>query len=78
LQGRLLTPGSIDSHVHFADGGWYLKNVALRDATTMNEMSRRVAQYAANHSQADWIRGEGWSYGIEVAEALRAYTLGAA
>jgi predicted amidohydrolase YtcJ len=63
LQGRLLTPGLIDSHVHFLEGGRYLKNVALRDAGTMSEVSRRVAQYAANHAQADWIRGEGWSYG---------------
>jgi hypothetical protein len=24
----------IDSHEHFAEGGWYLENVALRDAAT--------------------------------------------
>lgn len=63
LQGRLLTPGFIDSHVHFIDGGWYLRNVALRDATTMSEVSRRVADYAAAHPKTDWIQGEGWSYG---------------
>ena len=63
LQGRLLTPGFIDSHVHFIDGGWYLRNVALRDATTMSEVSRRVAAYAAAHPKTDWIQGEGWSYG---------------
>ena len=63
LHGGLLTPGLIDSHVHFGDGAWYLKNVALRDATTMSEVSRRVAQYAANHAEVEWIQGEGWSYG---------------
>jgi predicted amidohydrolase YtcJ len=63
LHGHLLTPGLIDSHVHFVDGGWYLKNVALRDATTMAEVSRRVAKYVTTHAQADWIQGEGWSYG---------------
>ena len=63
LHGRLLTPGFIDSHVHFIDGGWYLRNVALRDATTMGEVSRRVAAYAAAHPKTDWIQGEGWSYG---------------
>ena len=63
LHGRLLTPGFIDSHVHFIDGGWYLRNVALRDATTMAEVSRRVAAYAAAHPKTDWIQGEGWSYG---------------
>jgi len=63
LQGGFLTPGLIDSHVHFLDGGRYLRNVALRDATTLAEVTRRVAQYAAEHSQGDWIEGEGWSYG---------------
>ena len=63
LGGRLVTPGLIDSHVHFIDGGWYLRNVPLRDASTMAEVSRRVAQYAVNHPQGDWIQGEGWSYG---------------
>ena len=63
LGGLLVTPGLIDSHVHFVDGGWYLRNVPLRDATTMAEVSRRIAQYTVNHAQADWIQGEGWSYG---------------
>src|SRR5579863_1997984 len=63
LHGNLLTPGLIDSHVHFAEGGFYLRNVPLRDAGTMTEVGRRVAQYAANHAEADWSLGEGWSYG---------------
>jgi predicted amidohydrolase YtcJ len=63
LQGRLLTPGLIDSHVHFIDGAWYLHNVALRDATTMAEVTERVAAYARAHPRGDWIQGEGWSYG---------------
>jgi predicted amidohydrolase YtcJ len=63
LRGRLVTPGLIDSHVHFVDGGWYLKNVALRDATTMSEVKRRIVQFARTHPQGDWIQGEGWSYG---------------
>ena len=63
LRGRLVTPGLIDSHVHFIEGGFYLKNVPLRDAATMAEVARRVASYAALHPQGDWIQGEGWSYG---------------
>lgn len=63
MQGNLLTPGLIDSHVHFLSGGMYLTNVALRDASTMAEVERRVAQFAALHAQGDWIQGEGWSYG---------------
>jgi predicted amidohydrolase YtcJ len=63
LRGGFLTPGLIDSHVHFFDGGRYLRNVALRDATTMAEVTRRVGQFATDHPQGDWIEGEGWSYG---------------
>lgn len=63
LRGRLLTPGLIDSHVHFGDGGLYLRNVPLRDATTLAEVRRRVADYAQAHPRTDWIQGEGWSYG---------------
>lgn len=63
LRQGFLTPGLIDSHVHFFDGGRYLTNVPLRDAATLDEVVRRVARYAADHPHGDWIEGEGWSYG---------------
>jgi predicted amidohydrolase YtcJ len=63
LQGGFLMPGLIDSHVHFLDGGRYLRNVALRDVATLAELLRRVGAYANEHPQGDWIEGEGWSYG---------------
>jgi predicted amidohydrolase YtcJ len=63
LGGRLVTPGLIDSHVHFGDGGQYLRNIPLRDATSIAEVRRRVAAYIVAHPRADWVQGEGWSYG---------------
>lgn len=63
LHGRLLTPGFIDSHVHFGDGALYLHNVALREAKTMADVRGAVAAYVKAHPRADWIQGEGWSYG---------------
>jgi predicted amidohydrolase YtcJ len=63
LQGRLLTPGFIDTHVHFIEGARYLSNVPLRDATSVAQIARDVARYAAEHPRAAWIRGEGFSYG---------------
>jgi len=63
LHGQLLTPGFIDSHVHFIEGGRYLANVPLRDATSMAQIAQDVARYARDHPQAAWIRGEGFSYG---------------
>jgi predicted amidohydrolase YtcJ len=63
LHGGFVTPGLIDAHVHFLDGALYLYNVALRDATTMAEVEHRVAAYIEQHPAADWIQGEGFSYG---------------
>jgi predicted amidohydrolase YtcJ len=63
LHGGLVTPGFIDAHVHFLDGALYLHNVALRDVTTMAEVEHRVAAYIEQHPGADWIQGEGFSYG---------------
>lgn len=63
LQGQLLTPGFIDTHVHFIEGARYLANVPLREATSMAQITRDVARYAREHPQAAWIRGEGFSYG---------------
>jgi predicted amidohydrolase YtcJ len=63
LKGQLLTPGFIDTHVHFIEGARYLSNVALRDATTMAQITERVEHFAREHPQAAWIRGEGFSYG---------------
>ena len=63
LHGQLLTPGFIDSHVHFIEGARYLSNVPLRDASSMAQIAGRVAQFAREHPQAAWVRGEGFSYG---------------
>jgi predicted amidohydrolase YtcJ len=63
LQGQLATPGLIDVHVHFTEGGVYLKNVALRDAGTLAEVTQRVTRFAHDHPGDGWIQGEGWSYG---------------
>jgi len=63
LHGRLVTPGFIDSHVHFIEGAHYLTQLGLRDVTTLKETQRRVAAFAQAHPQAAWIRGEGFSYG---------------
>jgi predicted amidohydrolase YtcJ len=63
LKGQLLTPGLIDTHVHFIEGARYLSNVALRDANSMAQIAQRVARFAQTHPQAAWIRGEGFSYG---------------
>ena len=39
LHGKMLVPGSIDDHVHFLDGGYYLANIDLRNAGSKTEVT---------------------------------------
>ena len=60
LNGRLVTPGFNDAHIHFGAGGITLLNVSLLGATTLAEMERRVAAAAAQAQPGEWILGRGW------------------
>jgi len=46
-KGGMVTPGFIDSHVHFVIGGFRLSSVQLRDARTPAEFIARIKAYAA-------------------------------
>jgi predicted amidohydrolase YtcJ len=50
-------PGFIDNHVHFVSGGLQLSRVQLRDATSADELTRRVAAHA---QPGKWVTGGGW------------------
>ena len=50
-------PGFIDNHVHFVNGGLQLSRVQLRDATSADELARRVAAHARTDQ---WVTGGGW------------------
>ncbi len=58
--GRLLLPGFNDSHVHFTDGGADLAEVQLNDATSAEELKRRLAAQAARTAGGEWILGGAW------------------
>ena len=45
--GRLVTPGFIDAHVHFLEGGADLASVELRDAATKQVFIDRIRDFAA-------------------------------
>ena len=60
--GALVTPGFIDSHVHFIDGGFRLSSVQLRDAKTKDEFIARIKAYAATVSPGTWITGGDWDH----------------
>ncbi len=64
LRGRAVTPGLIDSHVHFSAAD-ALFTVDLGDAavTSIEEVKKRVAAQVAKLKPGEWVRGRGWDEG---------------
>ena len=64
LHGRTATPGLIDSHGHFADGGvGELYEVSLSDAASIDDVVRRIRERAATLKAGEWLSGNGWDEG---------------
>jgi predicted amidohydrolase YtcJ len=61
-QGGMVTPGFIDSHVHFLGGGFGLAAVQLRDVTTPAEFVRRIAAFARTQPKGTWILRGDWDH----------------
>lgn len=61
LQGRCVTPGLVDAHVHFQHFALSLQNVDLDGARTREEALARVASFIAGHQGTGWLRGRGWA-----------------
>lgn len=61
LEGRLLTPGFTDAHVHPHSGGSKLNACNLLDAADADAALGIIARYAESHPEADWITGGGWN-----------------
>jgi hypothetical protein len=58
----LITPGFMDDHVHFLDGGFQLSSVDLRMADSREEFIRRVQAFAAERQPGEWILGGDWDH----------------
>lgn len=60
--GQFITPGFIDSHVHFLTGGFNLSSVQLRDAKTPEEFINRIKDFASTLEPGTWILGGDWDH----------------
>lgn len=60
--GGMVTPGFIDSHVHFISGGFNLSSVQLRDAKTPEEFVARIKAFALTVPKGTWITGGDWDH----------------
>lgn len=59
---HLVTPGFMDGHVHFLEGGAEVARVVLRDAATPEEFIRRIAAFAQTQPKGRWILGGNWDH----------------
>src|SRR4029453_8644970 len=63
LGGRSVTPGLIDSHVHFNMPSADLVDLGDEDVHSMKDVLDRVAARVKNARPGEWIRGVGWDEG---------------
>jgi predicted amidohydrolase YtcJ len=64
LRGRAVTPGLIDSHVHFsAADALFAVNLGDAAVTSIEEAKKRVAAQVATLKPGEWVRGRGWDEG---------------
>ena len=62
VEGSMLLPGFIDTHVHFLAGGSGLASVQLRDAQTPAEFIQRIGDFAKAAEKDEWILVGAWDH----------------
>jgi predicted amidohydrolase YtcJ len=60
--GKLVLPGFNDAHTHFLMGGFSLASIDLRDASSPEELARRLKEYAKTLPKGRWILGGDWDH----------------
>jgi predicted amidohydrolase YtcJ len=64
LHGLTATPGLIDTHGHFADGGVdELFHVVLSDVSRVSDAMAKIREKAATLKPGEWLVGAGWDEG---------------
>jgi predicted amidohydrolase YtcJ len=59
-EGKFITPGFIDSHIHLMRSGEMLLNVQLRDVKSPAEFTQRIADFSKTIDAKTWITGGSW------------------
>ncbi len=60
-EGRTLIPGFFDAHGHVMGMGFGALTLDLSDTRSLAEALAKVAQYAADNPNRQWIIGNGWN-----------------
>ncbi len=64
LGGRMVMPGIIDDHTHFAWASAGLAGVQIYEERTVPEVKHALQIYAAAHPKDSFVYGAGWNYGF--------------
>lgn len=62
LQGKLLTAGFNDAHIHFLGGSMGLTQVNLLGTSSLDQVISMTQEFIASHPDQGWISGRGWQY----------------
>ena len=66
LAGRTVTPGLLDAHAHFSDGGaerLYVLDLSYPNVKSVPDVAIAVGSKAAAAPKGTWIQGRGWDEG---------------
>lgn len=63
LDGATVLPGFVDGHAHVVGTGEAAAQVDLWGATDLEEIQRRIGEWAAGHPESPVIRAHGWNHG---------------
>jgi len=62
LQGKIVCPGFIDSHMHFVEFGLCAQMINLEDADSIKDVLAKSKDYIEKNKKEDgWILGYGWN-----------------
>ncbi|MEO5889421.1 MAG: amidohydrolase [Ferruginibacter sp.] len=64
LQGKLVTAGINDAHIHFLEGSLGLAGVNLYESKTLDEAIATIEKFAKENPGKKWITGMGWQYSL--------------
>ncbi|MDH3733453.1 MAG: amidohydrolase [Gemmatimonadota bacterium] len=66
LEGRTVTPGLLDAHLHFANSGTrrlYTLDLSYPNVASVADVVGVVAEQASRLEEEEWVRGGGWDEG---------------
>jgi predicted amidohydrolase YtcJ len=59
-KGAAVLPGFNDTHLDFLDGGALLDRIDLADAAAIEDVDRRIRDWAEANPDRPWVLGRGW------------------